>query len=131
MNVLKRAVVLTVILLLLTVTALTLSTPNARAAEVETYMKIAVSPNPAGVGQTVYVLFWLTVYPPTAAGPGGDRWRDLTVTVTKPDGTTETKGPFTSDPVGGRYLIYTPDQVGTYTFQAHFPGQTLQAGENP
>ncbi|TRZ48488.1 MAG: hypothetical protein D4S01_10210 [Dehalococcoidia bacterium] len=27
-------------------------------------------------------------------------------------------GPFTSDPVGGGYTIYTPDQVGTYTIVA-------------
>jgi outer membrane protein assembly factor BamB len=41
------------------------------------------------------------------------------VEITKPDGSKETLGPFTSDPVGGGYAIYTPDQTGTYTFVAH------------
>ncbi|MCW4006820.1 MAG: hypothetical protein NWF04_09575 [Candidatus Bathyarchaeota archaeon] len=97
----------------------------------DTYLALAVSPDPVGTGQTLYVVFWLTVYPPTAAGAGGDRWRGMEVTIWKPDGSMETRGPFTSDPVGGAYLLYTPDQVGTYSFQASFPGQTLEAGENP
>ena len=42
--------------------------------------------------------------------------------VTKPDGSKETLGPFTSDPVGGGWTIYTPTQVGTYTFVAKFAG---------
>jgi len=104
--------------------------PVVNAQEADTYTMISVSPNPVGIGQTTFVVFWLTTYPPTAAGAGGDRWT-FTIDVTKPDGSTETRGPITSDPVGGRYIIYTPDQQGTYTFQAHFPGKTLEAGENP
>ena len=53
----------------------------------------------------------------------------MTVTVTKPDGTTETLGPFTSDDTGGTFTTYTPDALGNYTFQMNFAGQTL-AGNN-
>lgn len=120
-----------VLLLTLAMAAIGIGINSTKAAEVETYMFITVAPNPVGKGQTVFVMFWLNVYPPTAAGAGGDRWRGITVTIWKPDNTTEIKGPFTSDPVGGAYFAYTPDQVGTYYFQAHFPGQVLEAGPNP
>ena len=53
----------------------------------------------------------------------------MTVTVTKPDGTTETLGPFTADDTGGTHVEFTPSAVGTYTFQMRFPGQIL-AGDN-
>ena len=45
--------------------------------------------------------------------------------VAKPDGTTETLGPFTSDDTGGTSTRYTPTQTGTYTFQMTYGGQTL------
>jgi hypothetical protein len=66
--------------------------------------------------------------PPTAGLIGlGDRWQDYTIEVTKPNGSKETLGPFTSDPVGSMYTFFTPTEVGTYTFQFSFPGQTIQA----
>ncbi|MCW4018850.1 MAG: hypothetical protein NWF00_09280 [Candidatus Bathyarchaeota archaeon] len=92
--------------------------------EIPTYAYIAVTPNPIGVGQTAFVTFWLDWVPPGAGGIGGDRWQDLTVDVTKPDGSKETLGPFISDPIGGAYDLYVPDQIGTYTFEFNFPGQT-------
>jgi hypothetical protein len=55
--------------------------------------------------------------PPTAEGAYGDRWI-WTVEVTKPDNSKQTLGPITSDPVGGGWTTYTPDQVGTYTLVA-------------
>jgi outer membrane protein assembly factor BamB len=67
--------------------------------------------------------------PPTASGQFGDRWHNMTVIVTKPDGTTTTLGPFTSDATGGTSTTYTPDTTGNYTFQMTFGGQTL-TGEN-
>jgi outer membrane protein assembly factor BamB len=68
---------------------------------------------------------WLHGAPPTAAGNAGDRWHDFTLEITKPDGTTETLGPFVSDPTGSTYALYTPDQVGTYTFVFKYSGQVL------
>jgi hypothetical protein len=89
-----------------------------------------VAPDPVGLGQSVNIGFWLNEPPPTAGGPYGDRWTGITVTVTHPDGSKETLGPFTSDDTGGTHYQYTPDVVGTYKFQMSFPGQTL-AGNNP
>jgi hypothetical protein len=93
---------------------------------VSTYSYIVVAPSPIGVGQTTYVTYWIDKVPPTAAGTWGYRWHDMTITVTKPDGTTETLGPFTSDSVGGAWASYIPRMVGTYTFVGHFPSQVVQ-----
>jgi len=90
-----------------------------------TYAYLVAIPNPVGVSQTVTIEFWLDKVPPTAAGPQGDRWQNLTVTITKPDGTTQTLGPYKSDPVGQAYLNYVPDKIGTYYFQFNFPGQQI------
>jgi hypothetical protein len=86
---------------------------------------IHVAPNPVGVGQTVNVGFWVNQPPPTANNIYGDRFGNMTVEVTHPDGTTETLGPFTSDNTGGTFTPYTPAQVGVYTFQFFFGGWTL------
>jgi len=102
---------------------------HSPAWQIPTYAFLNVAPNPAGLGQTVSVNFWLVAPTPTANGIYGDRWQNLTVTVTKPDGTTQTLGPFKSDDTGGSYTAFTPDQLGNYTFVFNFPGQTL-AGDN-
>ena len=90
-----------------------------------------VAPNPAGVGQSVTIGFWLNEPPLTAGGPYGDRYTNMKVTVTKPDGTTQTLGPFTSDDTGGTHTQFVPSTTGTYTFQMSYPGQTLTGGPIP
>jgi hypothetical protein len=96
---------------------------------IPTFSFCSASPDPIGVGQTARVNFWLGQPPPTANGQYGDRWHNMTVKVTLPDGTTETLGPFTSDDTGGTYTTYTPTIVGNYTFQMIFGGEVL-AGNN-
>jgi outer membrane protein assembly factor BamB len=92
--------------------------------EVPTWCYISITNDPIGVGQTTYLFFWLNQFPRTAIGAYGDRWT-FTVEVTKPDGSMETLGPFTSDPVGTAFAPYTPAQLGTYTFVAKFHEHTL------
>jgi hypothetical protein len=116
-------------ILLLTVAAMVVTLPTVLAhdppLEIPTWAYMSVSPNPIGVGQQAIVLMWLNDYPRTAVGAYGDRWDGYTIEVTAPDGTKETLGPFTSDPVGNGYTNYIPTQVGTYTFVFSFPGDTL------
>lgn len=113
--------------------ASTLLLPNANAhtppINIPTYTFMSVSPNPIGEGQQVNLNFWVNQPPPTASAQFGDRWGNMTVIVTHPDGTTETLGPFTSDATGGSHTVYTPSTVGNYTFQMSFGGQTL-TGQN-
>ncbi len=123
----KTITIALVLLLTLSALSITMSFSNA-AVPTQTYAFIAANPNPIGVNQPLQVSMWLADPPPTAAGAGGDRWIGYTVTITKPDGTTETKGPYNSDAVGGAYITYTPNQVGVYTLQMHYPGGQTMTG---
>lgn len=95
---------------------------------IPTYAYVALAPNTVGVGQYTQIVMWLDMYPPTAGGNGGDRWRGFKLDITKPDGSKESLGPFTSGPVGTTWTIYTPDQVGDYTIVFSWPGQKLTNG---
>jgi len=99
--------------------------PMAQAADIPTYTFLTANPDPVGVGQTVSVSFWIDKVTPNAATIYGDRWSNLMLTITKPDGTTETKGPYELDAVASGYMLYTPSAVGKYYFQVSFPGQTI------
>ena len=83
---------------------------------------IHVAPDPIGVGQTATINFWVNQPPPTANGPYGDRFGNMTVKVTMPDATTQTLGPFTSDDTGGTFTTFTPTHTGIYSFQMIFGG---------
>jgi hypothetical protein len=130
----KTTAISIAILLMLSISASMAFSPNANAHtpawQIPTYAFINVAPNPAGIGQTVTVGMWLQIPPPSAQAAYGDRWHNFKVTVTKPDGTSETLGPFTSDDTGGTYTTYAPTTTGNYSFVFNFPGETL-AGVNP
>ena len=84
-----------------------------------TYAYIGATPNPVGVNQETLLHIGITqqymsIY---------DGWKGLTVTVTDPDGSETTLGPFNTDPTGGLGSIFIPTKVGNYTFQTHFPEQ--------
>jgi hypothetical protein len=136
MKIAKNKTVATTIALFLALTiavtlvALPAANAHSPAWQIPTYSFIVVAPNPVGVGQKLSVTFWLNSPPPTANVMYGDRFENLTVKVTKPDGSTEILGPFVTDDVGGSFTDYTPNAAGNYTFQMFFPGQVL-AGANP
>jgi outer membrane protein assembly factor BamB len=114
-----------VLTIALTLIALPIANAHTPAWQIPTYAYLTAAPDTIGVDQTVTLVYWLDKLPPTAAGIGGDRWRNLKIEVTKPDGSKETLGPYDSDPVGGGWVTYTPDKVGTYTLVFIFPGQAL------
>jgi hypothetical protein len=96
-----------------------------------TWAYMSVAPKTVGVGQQIIVVMWLNDYPRTAVGAYGDRWDNYYIDITAPDGSQETLGPFTSDPVGSAYTNYTPNQVGEYTFVFRFEGDTLTGEPEP
>jgi hypothetical protein len=129
-SIIKNKKITTIALILLlsfSISIMGMSFTNA-AVPTNTYAFIAANPNPIGVNQPLQVSMWLSDPPPTAAGAGGDRWQGFTVTITKPDGSTETKGPYNSDAVGGAYFTYYPTMTGTYKFQMHYPGGQTMTG---
>ena len=120
----KISTILMILFLMITITAIVLPTTTAQAPlRKKSYAIIGATPNPVGVGQQVLLHVGITdvTYWPQ---PG---WYDLTVTVTKPDGTSEILGPFQTDTTGGTGTVYVPTMVGTYTLQTHFPEQVFEA----
>ncbi|MFB3888680.1 MAG: hypothetical protein ACE14S_04250 [Candidatus Bathyarchaeia archaeon] len=87
---------------------------------------MSAAPNPVGVGQDIVLIWWLNIPPPTAAGNTGDRWQNVEMTITKPDGTSTKRTGLMSDPVGSGYQLYSPDVVGQYKVDLNFPGQVLK-----
>ena len=106
---------------LFAISIIALPTSNAQTTErtKKTYAVCGLMPNPVGVGQEVLVWLGITDYVENQS----QGWKGLTVTVEKPDGTSETLGPFTTDSTGSTGTVYVPTMTGNYTFQTHFPAQ--------
>lgn len=130
----KKKIISILIVALLTISIATAILPNTLAhtpsIKQQTWAFISAAPNPAGVGQSITLGFWLQQPPNTASGPYGDRWEGMKINVVRPDGTNETLGPFRSDDTGGTFALYTPTKTGNYSFQMIFPGQNM-TGSNP
>jgi hypothetical protein len=84
---------------------------------------LSFRPNPVGVGQTVLVNMWME--PPTAV----TRYiTGYTVTITKPDKTTEVKvlNSYQADTTA--WFEFVPDQVGNWTLKFEMPGAYFPPG---
>jgi len=130
----KTAAITIAILMTISMGASMMLVPTASAhtpsMTIPSWAYINAFPSPVGVGQTISIFAWMNMQPLIVSGAYGDRYENLTITVTLPDKTTATLGPFESDPVGTIFETYTPTQVGNYTFQFNFPGYTF-VGYNP
>ena len=82
---------------------------------------IGAYPNPIGVGQTALVTYRVD-QPAAGASVFTGGFNGSSVTITKPDGTTETKSNLGMDSTSSGWFSYVPSDVGTYSFQMHFPG---------
>ncbi len=126
----------TLIAMFLTITMIASSIfavlPLANAQTVQkypTFIYASSAPNPVGVGQQVTLITWTAEMPPDIGETAGTvispstraGWYDITLTITKPDNTKETINLPYTDPVGTTYHLYTPNAVGTYSIQTHFP----------
>jgi outer membrane protein assembly factor BamB len=124
----KQASSLALVTLMVASLAIVLTTQPATAHNpayhLNTYTYVFPSQPVVGIGQEILIQMYLNANPPTAYGSMGDRWT-FYLTITDPEGNNETKGPITSDPVGGAFIVYTPTKTGVYTLQASFPGATL------
>jgi outer membrane protein assembly factor BamB len=115
----------TLFLILAMLSSMMAYVPTASAGTTPTWAFLAAAPNPIGVNQQATITFWLNEFPPTASGAQGDRWEGFSLEITKPNGDVQTMGPYESDPVGSKYIQYTPDQVGNYSLKFSFPGQNI------
>ena len=88
------------------------------------YMNI--SPNPVGVGQTVFVVVWLDRTPSGTSVSNDIRFMNYQLTIIKPDGTEDHyTWPVVTDTTSSAYTTYTPQQVGNYSVRFDFPGQVF------
>jgi outer membrane protein assembly factor BamB len=122
----KSAIIISTLLILSIASSMILTPSSAQVTppqgtHIPTYSFINVAPNPAGIGQTVTINFFLATPLETSA----EFAVNMTVIETKPDGTVLTLGPFVSDATGGTYTTIVPDQLGNYTFKFKYGGQTL------
>jgi hypothetical protein len=111
-----------VLLLVLSSTLFLLPIANA-ATSYPVYCFIAATPNPAGLGQQVLISAFADRYPPSNASNRYAIYVDFIfdVIITDPAGTVTTTK-LKSDPVGGSWMTFTPNQLGTYTMKMHFEG---------
>ena len=93
--------------------------------EIKTFAYVSVSPNPIGVGQQLNVLMWLDKVIFGTNIENDIRFHDYKLTITKPDGSTDVLDfPICHDTTSAQFTTYTPTQMGTYTFDFEYPGQT-------
>ena len=86
--------------------------------EIPTYAYLSVTPDPIGVGQSAFVVMQVDKVMPGALVTNDIRHHDYKLTITKPDGTAETKNwLIVMDTTSSQFATYTPDQIGTYTFK--------------
>ncbi|MCX8150085.1 MAG: PQQ-binding-like beta-propeller repeat protein [Candidatus Bathyarchaeota archaeon] len=90
--------------------------------QIQTFAYISAMPNPVGVGQPVIVTFRVD-QPLAGATVRSGLPNGTSVTITRPDGTTETKQNLFMDSTSSGWFLYTPTQTGTYYFQMFFPQQ--------
>jgi hypothetical protein len=122
----KRTLAATALILLLTISAMMTLIPSAGAVviEIDTYAHMLLSPRPAAVNQNLLVTFRIDKLAFGALIRSG-HFNGTTVTIQKPDGTTETKGPYELDATSSGWFIYVPTKVGTYQFTTNFPAQWI------
>ena len=111
-------------LLLSTTAAVLMQSANAQVdrGQIKVFAYISANPNPVGVGQPVLVTFRVD-QPAAGALVRSGLFNGTSVTITKPDGSTETRQNLVLDSTSSGWFLYTPTQTGTYYFQMFFPKQ--------
>ncbi|MFB3889513.1 MAG: PQQ-binding-like beta-propeller repeat protein [Candidatus Bathyarchaeia archaeon] len=122
----KQTVISIALILILAASTLMAFAPTANAVvtEIDTYAHVLISPNPAGVGQNVLITARIDKLAAGALIRSG-HFNGTTVKITRPDGTTETKGPYEMDSTSSAWFLYVPTQAGKYQFQTVFPAQWI------
>jgi hypothetical protein len=124
----RKTLFLIAFALISTIAVSTLLIPTATAHipkwQVPTFAYINVAPDPVGIGQQVLVIFWLDKTFDGTVITNDYRFHNFQLTITKPDGNVESKTfDYIVDTTSSQYTSFTPDQIGTYTFNFTFPGQ--------
>ena len=120
------ALIVFVLLSTIAIPLVVLPVANAHSPpwNVPSFAYLVVSPNPVGVGERVSIVMWVDTPMPSTLVGNDIRRHDYTVTITKPDGTTESKHwDVVSDTTGIQNYFYIPDKIGNYTVNFDYAGQ--------
>src|SRR5665647_514851 len=103
----KTVTIIIAVLLIITI-AIPLSAISAAVPihHKATHAYVGATPNPIGVGQEIVIHLGIT----DELQDVQYGWKGLTVTVTRPDNTTTTLGPFNTDSTGGTGTVFVPEQ---------------------
>ena len=129
-NFLKKSIFIVTIVLIISIavpmTTIPSTSAHTPAWEIPTYAYIETPMNPIGVGQTAYVYMWLDKTISGALMIGNDiRFHDFELKITAPNGDVTTKTwDVIQDTTSSQSYSFAPDQIGTYTLDFSFPGQT-------
>jgi hypothetical protein len=130
-NKLKTAITaITLTILLAMPTIITLANAQEYFGPVKTFAYVGAYPTPIGVGQSALVTYRVD-QPGAGLNVRTGGFNGSSVTITRPDGTTETKSDLKMDSTSSGFFTYTPDQVGTYTFVMNFPDQRYDTQSSP
>ncbi len=120
----KSKISIIFLLTILTISIISITIPSISSQQVDhtkaTFAFINATPNPIGINQETLLHVGITDF----LRDVDHGWEGLTVTVRKPDGQTETLGPFKTDSTGGTGTIFIPTMVGSYYLKTNFPEQT-------
>ena len=135
----KTSAVVIIALLALSVVIAILPTVNAQVIALpnrKEYAYLSVMPRTVGMDQPLLVNLWIN--PPMATphlwSQAEIRWENITITFTRPDGSKDTfmpqepggiLQPGQSERMGAIWFHYYPTQVGEWSVQFSFPGQTF------
>ncbi|MCW3998420.1 MAG: PQQ-binding-like beta-propeller repeat protein [Candidatus Bathyarchaeota archaeon] len=124
MNKNKKSMITTLtLILLISMFAIAILPSSVKAVQIiDTNAYAMLSPDLVGVGQTVVVSYRIDKVRQGATDLT-NHFEGFSVTITKPDGTIETKQNLEVDSTSGSWFTYVPTEVGTYTFVTHFPEQ--------
>ncbi len=123
---LKNRVFSISLILFLCLSVFFITAPQAQAVDIqiETHAYVMLSPETVGIGQWALITYRIDKVAFGATIRAG-LFNGTTVTITRPDGTTETKGPLAMDSTSAGYFQFTPTTTGTYYFQTNFPAQQV------
>jgi hypothetical protein len=119
----KTAIAIALLLMFAMTVSLIALPPATAQSTMKSYAFINAVPNPVGINQETLFHVGITL----ALQSQEMGWEGLSVTITRPDGVTETISNIKTDSTGGTGRIYVPTMAGNYTLQTHFPQQTTTA----
>jgi outer membrane protein assembly factor BamB len=124
----KTLSIITILLslsMIIPIAALSTTSAHTPIWNIPTYAYIETPMNPVGVGQTAVAYMWLDKTISGALMTNNIRFQNYKLTVTAPNGDVTTKTwDVVQDTTSSQSYSFAPDQVGTYTLNFTFPGQT-------